>query len=202
MNDSTFQHHDWEEFYGDAQEAIPTNAPPPLRKEVDVHMMVDSDHAGDKTTRQSRTGFLIFMNMSLINWLSQKQPTIESSVFVAMKLGMEALRGIRYKPRMMGVPIVGPTYVYGDNMSLIHNTQRTESTLKKKNLSICYHTVHEAVAIGEILTSHVRTKNDFSDFMTKVTYGRKRRHLVGSVLFDIYDDHSNEKSRLVESPAE
>jgi hypothetical protein len=36
--------------------------------------------------------------MLLINWLSQKQPTIEPSVFgaefVAVKLGLEALRGI------------------------------------------------------------------------------------------------------------
>jgi hypothetical protein len=88
-----------------------------------------------------------------------------------MKLDVEAVRGIRYKLRMMGVPIAGPTYVYGDNMSFIHNTQRPESTLKKKNLSICYHAVCKAVVMGEILTSHVRTENNFSDFMTKVTYG-------------------------------
>jgi hypothetical protein len=81
IDDSTFQHHDWEEFYGDVKEAIPMNAPPPLRKEVDLRMMVNSNHAGDKTTRRLRTGFLIFLNMLLINWLSQKQPTIESSVF-------------------------------------------------------------------------------------------------------------------------
>ena len=65
--------------------------------------------------------------MLLNNWLSQKQPTIESSVFgtefVAMKLGMEVLRGIRYKLCMMYVPIAGPTYIYSDNMSVIHNTQ-------------------------------------------------------------------------------
>ncbi len=65
--------------------------------------------------------------MLLINWLSQKQPMIESSVFhtkcVAIKLGMEVLWGIRYKLRMMGVPIARPTYIYGDNMSVIHNTQ-------------------------------------------------------------------------------
>jgi hypothetical protein len=76
-------------------------------------MMVDSNHAGDKLTRRSRTGFLVFLNMLLINWLSQKQTTIESSVFgtefVAMKLGVEALRDIRYKLRMMGVPIAGLT---------------------------------------------------------------------------------------------
>jgi hypothetical protein len=97
--------------------------------------------------------------------------SIFGAEFVAMKLGVEALRGIRYKLCMMGVPIAGPTYIYGDNMSVIHNNQRLESTLKKKNLSICYHAVREAVAMGEILMSHVQTENNFSDFMTKVTYG-------------------------------
>jgi hypothetical protein len=57
---------------------------------------------------------------------------IESFVFgakfVAIKLGVEALRGIQYKLRMMGVPIAGLTYVYGNNMSVIHNTQQPEST--------------------------------------------------------------------------
>jgi hypothetical protein len=118
------------------------NALPPLGKEVDLCMMVDRNHAGDKLTRRSQTGFLIFLNMLLINWLSQKQPMVESSVFgaefVAVKLGVETLRGIRYKLCMMGVPIAGPTYVYGNSMSIIHNTQQPESTLKKKNLSICY----------------------------------------------------------------
>jgi hypothetical protein len=65
--------------------------------------------------------------MLLIYWLSQKQPTIELSVFGtkfgAMKLCMEVLWGIRYKLCMMGVPIAGPTYVYGDNMSVTHNIQ-------------------------------------------------------------------------------
>ncbi len=55
--------------------------------------------------------------------------------------------------------------------------------------------------MGEILTSHVQTENDFSDFMTKVTYGQKLRHLVGSILSDIYDDHSNKKRRCAESTA-
>ena len=48
-----------------------------------------------------------------------------------MKFFMETLQGIRYKLRMMGVPIYGPLYIYGDNMLVIHITQRHESTLKK-----------------------------------------------------------------------
>jgi hypothetical protein len=74
--------------------------------------------------------------------------------------------------------------------------------LKKKNLSVCYHAACKAVAIGEILMSHVRTENNFSDFMMKVTYKQEWRQLVGSVLFDTYDAHSNMKSRLAECTAE
>ena len=33
------------------------------------------------TTKRSRTGFMVYMNMSLINWYSKKQSTIETSLF-------------------------------------------------------------------------------------------------------------------------
>jgi hypothetical protein len=38
--------------------------PEPLGKDVDVRVLCDSDHAGDKRTRCSCTGFLIFCNMA------------------------------------------------------------------------------------------------------------------------------------------
>ncbi len=68
--------------------------PEPIGKDIDVHMMCESDHAGDKRTRCSCTGFLIFCNMALFDWVSKKQATIETSVFgaefVAMKHGIES----------------------------------------------------------------------------------------------------------------
>ena len=182
---------DWVNFYGEVEEAIPHNAPKPRGKGVDLRMFVDSDHAGNKATRRSRTGFMIFMNMALIGWVSKKQATIEGAVFgaefVAMKHGVEELRGIRYKLRMMGVPIDGPTYIYGDNMSVINNTSKPESTLKKKSNSICYHFVREAVAMQECLTTWIPTLKNWADLLTKVMSGTKRRELVQGVLYDIYD---------------
>ena len=149
---TNFQEHDWKRSYGDVKESIPSNCPKPLGREVDLRMFMDSDHATDETTRRSRTGYFIYVNLALVNWLSKKQARIETSVFgaefVAMKQGMEAMRGLCYKLRMMGVRISGPTYTYGDNMSVIHNTQRPESTLRKKSNSICYHAVRESVAMG------------------------------------------------------
>ena len=112
------------------------------------------------------------MNTALIDWLIKKQATIEGSVFgaefVPMNTRIEALRGIRYKLCMLGVPLNGPTYVYGDNMSVIYNRSRPESTLNKKRNSICYHAVREAVASGECLTTHCKTRDKYSDMMTKV----------------------------------
>jgi hypothetical protein len=162
INLDSFRKYDWTKFYGDVTEAIPTDMPPPLGKDIDIRMFVDSDHAGEKRTRQSQTGFLIYVNMALIDWVSKRQPTIETSAFsaefVAMKHGIEKLRGLRYKVRMMGIPLTGPWYVYGDNKSQVTNsTTRPKSTLKKKCNSICYHAVQESVAMEESLTTHVPT---------------------------------------------
>jgi hypothetical protein len=103
-------------------------------------LFVDSDHAGEQFTRRSRTGFVIYLNMAPIVWFSKRQPTVESSVFgagfVAMKNGIETCRGLHYKLIMIGVALSSPIFVYGDNMSVVHNTQRPESVLKKKSNSI------------------------------------------------------------------
>ena len=53
------------------KEAIPINAPPPRSKEVLLITMVDSDHAGDDTYCRSRTSYMIYVNMALIDCLSK-----------------------------------------------------------------------------------------------------------------------------------
>ena len=72
---------DWTDFYESAVEAIPPNALLSRGKEVDLHMFRESDHIDDKWTRRSRTGFMIYMNLSLINGYSKNQSTIKTSVF-------------------------------------------------------------------------------------------------------------------------
>ena len=69
--------------------------------------MGDADHAGDQLTRRSRSGHIVFLNMAPTDWLSKKQPTCETSVFgaefAAMKIVMEASRGMRCKLRMIAI---------------------------------------------------------------------------------------------------
>jgi hypothetical protein len=138
---NVFKPNGWKSFYGNVEESIPSSAPELRGKEVNLRLYVDSDYDEGKRTRRLFTCFFVFMSTALVQWFSKQHATTETSVFgaefVAMKIRMESLRGLRYKLRMMGVRISGPSYIYGDNMLVIHNTQRPESMLKKKSNSIC-----------------------------------------------------------------
>ncbi len=122
--DSTqFQVCDWREFYSDVEEPISSDVPQSIGIVVDLHLFVDSDHAGDQHTQRSCTCFLIYLNTAIISWYSKRQSTMEictfSTEFVAMKMGIETPQGICYKLRMMSIPLVGATHICRDSMSMI-----------------------------------------------------------------------------------
>ena len=66
-----FKECDWDTFYGDTKEASLPNAPEPRGREDDLHLYVDSDHAGEELTRRSRTGVFIFLNLAPVVWFSK-----------------------------------------------------------------------------------------------------------------------------------
>jgi hypothetical protein len=82
VGDSNFVEYDWSNFYPGASEALLPNAPKPLGKGVTLQMFIDSNHAGDKVSQCSCTGFVIFLNYGMIDWLSKKQSMVETSVFL------------------------------------------------------------------------------------------------------------------------
>jgi len=185
---SKFPREDWSAAaYGDCSEETPQNAPMPRGNGMMMRAFVDSDHAGDVTTRRSRTGFMIYLNSSPIYFFSKKQTSVETSSFgsefVAMKQCCEYIRGLRYKLRMMGIPVDGPTYIFGDNQSVLANTSFPHSTLKKKSSSIAFHFVREGVAKDEWRTTYLRTDMNPADMLTKsLPGGEKRNRFTSYVL--------------------
>jgi hypothetical protein len=118
--------HNWVPFYGKISKAIPPNAPQPRGIPVVLRTFVDSDHAGNLLTRRLQTGYIQMIDMLVILWRSKKQGSIECSTFgskfVAAKSAMDVNCALRYKLRMMGIPIDGHTYMFCDNMSVVNNT--------------------------------------------------------------------------------
>ena len=103
-----------------------------------MFFFVDASHAANKVNRKSHTVYIIFANRAPIVWYSKHPNTVESSTFtsefIAMKTCMERIIGVRFKLRMFGIPLSGPTDVLCDNQSVVNNTSKSESTLKKRML--------------------------------------------------------------------
>ena len=138
---------------------------------VSTHSFVDSDHAGDKVTRRSQTGILIFVNRAPILWYSKRQNTVETSTFrsefITMKTAVEQVKSLWYKLRMFGVPLQGPMDMFCDNEAVFKNASIPDSTLKKKHTSICYHRCSEAVASRTVQVAKEGTLTNLSDLFTK-----------------------------------
>jgi hypothetical protein len=191
---SEFPKKDWTDFYGDVKETLPGNAPKPLGKEFLLRAYVDADFAGDKVSRRSRTGFLIMLNGAPVYWFSKKQTACETSSFgsefIAMKQCCEYLKGLRYKLRMMGIPVNNPCFIYGDNQSVLWNTSVPESMLKKKTCSVAYHYVREGVGSDQWRTTYINTKENPADILTKnLPAGINRYRKVRMILYDIYPEN-------------
>ena len=154
VNEEQFKEVDWESLYGDVTEDITSNMPEPRANPVVISMFTDATFAGDLVTRRSQSGSIIFINCAPITWYSKQQNMVEASTFgselIALRVGCEMNNGLRYKLRMMGVPIEGPTNVYYDNEAVVDNTSLAESTLKKKHVYLCYHKKHECYAKGAV----------------------------------------------------
>ena len=92
-----------------------------------------------------------------------------------MKQCCEYARGLRYKLRMMGISVDLPTYLFGDNQSVLANTTTPHSVLKKKSSSIAYHFVREGVAKDEWRTTYLSTDHNPADMLTKSLPGGEKR---------------------------
>ena len=195
LPEGDFVKQDWSfyPFYKEAfdeGEELPPNMPTPKGKSMTMRVFVDSDHAGDSVTRRSRTGFVVFLNQSPIYWYSKKQGSCETSTFgsefVAMKQACEYVKGLRYKLRMMGIPVDEPTFIYGDNQSVLANTSNPGSTLKKKSAAVAYHFVRDGCARDEWRTSYINTHLNVADLLTKpLPSGEKRWRFVGTLLHHV-----------------
>ena len=81
ISEDRFPIFDWEYFYKDTRETIHLDMTEPRGLSMSTNFFVDANHAGDKTTRRSMTGILIFCNRAPIIWHSKRQNGVETSTF-------------------------------------------------------------------------------------------------------------------------
>ena len=96
---------------------------------------------------------------------------------------MEKIIALRFKLRMFGIPIDGEADILCDNLSVVNNASKFESTLNKKHASIAYHAIRWAVAAGIIRVGKVDSEENLADAFTKRLPATKRDYLFGNWIY-------------------
>lgn len=98
LDPNRFKTYDWEEFYCDVKEDIPSNMPSSRGLAMSISVFVDANHTGNVANRMSQTRILIFCNKAPILWFSKTQETVESSTFgaefTAMPIAVEMIKSL------------------------------------------------------------------------------------------------------------
>jgi len=143
--------YDWtRSVYGKVKEEIPKDIPKPLGKPVVMTSYVDANLYHDMLSGRSVTAALHFLNQTPIDWFSKKQATVETatygSEFVAARMTVQQIMGLRQTLRYLGVAIKGSTRLFGDNGSVVKGGSIPHSLLKMRHHGLSYHITREAVA--------------------------------------------------------
>jgi hypothetical protein len=133
------------------------------------------------------SGILHLVNQTPIQWFSKKQATVETatygSEFMVARQATEQILDLRYTLRMMGIPIDGKSWLFGDNQSVITSSTIPTSTLNKRHNALSYHRIRECIASGIINFLHIEGKYNPSDVLTKFLGYSKLRPLIQPLLF-------------------
>ena len=89
-----------------------------------------------------------------------------------------------------------PTYMFGDNQSVITSSTIPASLLNKRHNALAYHRVREAIAAGIIRFFHIAGKSNPADVLSKHSGFQQFWPLIQPILFWLGDPTSLENSLL------
>ena len=90
---------------------------------------------------------------------------------------------MRHMLRYLGVPIVGSTYLFGDNKSVVDSCSTPHGKIHKRHVILSYHRVREAIAAKIIRFIHIFGDSNPADIKSKAWGQQPVRHLLSPLLF-------------------
>jgi hypothetical protein len=135
----------------------------------------DADFAGDKETRISVTGYIIYFMNVPICWRSRGQKGVTLSTteaeYVACSEVVKEILFILYLLRHMKIEVELPIRVNVDNIGAIFLAENQNSSDRTKHVDIRYHFIRQYIKEGTILIEFVRSSENDSDIFTKNVTG-------------------------------
>ena len=184
----TPKEYEWiNSIYGPHKEELPSDMPTPKGKAVRTTTYCDANLLHCLATGRSMSGIVHLVNQTPSSWFCKKQNVVETatygSEFMVARQATEQIMDLRYTLRMMGIPLDGPAWLFGDNQSVITSSTIPHSNLNKHHNALSYHRVREAIAAKVMYFIHVDGKTNPSDVMTKFLGWAKFWPLIQPFLF-------------------
>jgi hypothetical protein len=133
----------------------------------------DSDYAGDKETRQSVFGYVIYFCGAPIAWKSKsaKSVTLSSTEaeYIALSEVTKEIMFVKQVLDTMGIEIGLPIYVKVDNVGAIYLSKNFSLSQRTKHIDIRTHFVRQFVEDGIIKVVFISTDDNDADIHTKNT---------------------------------
>ena len=192
--------------YGNVRELLARDCPEPLGKTVVLTHYVDANLYHDFTTGRALTGVLHLLNGTPIYWFSKRQATVETatygSEFVAARIATDHIIDIRTTLRYLGVKVDKPSYLFGDNQSVITSSTIPHSSLNKHHNALSYHRVREAIAADIIKFYHIDGTKNPADVLSKHAGYPQAYPLVQPMLFWLGEPRKSPSSIAVQVEGE
>ena len=132
---------------------------------------VDSDWAGDPTTRRSTSGYIFKLSGSSISWRSTKQPIVTCSTteaeYVALSEAAREATWLRTMLYELGFACIYPTIINEDNQGCIAISKNRRTDRRTKHIDIRHHYVRDQIEQGTINVQYCPTEKMIADAMTK-----------------------------------
>ncbi|GJZ10599.1 ribonuclease H-like domain-containing protein [Tanacetum coccineum] len=127
--------------------------------------LADADWAGCPTTRQSASGYYVFLGNNLLTWSSKRQPTLSRSSVEAEYRGVANVVAetcwLRNLLRELHTLLSSATLVYYDNVSAVYLSSNPIQHQRTKHIEIDIHFVRDLVASGQVRVLHVSSHDQY-----------------------------------------
>ena len=163
---------DWSKTpYAGAKEETPHKLPPTRGKPVQLYSYADANLGHNKLNGKAVTGILHLINGTTFDWHCKLQSVVNTATYgsesTAGRTAIEQMRSNKLLLQHLGVRIIGPSILFGDNKTVVNGASLPQAKLHKRHLMLSYHYLREALATGEYVYSFISGKENPSDVLTK-----------------------------------
>ena len=143
-----------------------------------ITAFADSDWAGDRETRCSTGGWIIFLGRGAIEWGSKlfTLPAQSAAEDLAMLEPSKSILSLRWMFKDTGIASLITEYsstLFGDNISSQTIAQNPVCSKRTKYIALKYHFIRKLFAVGVIYLERVDTHSNVADMFTKSLGKRK-----------------------------